>query len=136
MLHSAGAVWNCDWVGEVMWVPRLETFNDYLNCTNLVFASDCAQPWFGVRDESHDGFGSLRSGAIGDGAECRIEATVTGEGQISFWWRTDCEPSFKSYILDHLSFLVDGVERCFANGDSGWIRQTIRVTGGGAHTFL
>ncbi len=125
---------DCGWVSEVVWAPRLETINDYLNCTNLVFSSD-AVAWIGVTDVSHDGFGSMRSGAIGDNAESRIDAVVEGAGTISFWWRADCEASFKTYVLDHLSFFVDGVEQDFINGNSDWIQKTFLVTGDGMHTL-
>ena len=40
---------DCGWVSEVVWAPRLETINDYLNCTNVVFSSD-AVAWSGVTD--------------------------------------------------------------------------------------
>ena len=125
---------DCGWVSEVVWAPRLETINDYLNCTNVVFSSD-AVAWSGVTDVSHDGFGAMRSGTIGDNAESRIDAVVDGAGTISFWWRSDCEASFKTYVLDHLSFFVDGVEQDFINGNSDWTQKTFHVNGDGTHTL-
>ncbi len=125
---------DCGWVSEVVWTPRLETINDYLNCTNVVFSSD-AVAWSGVTDVSHDGFGAMRSGAIGDNAESRIDVVVDGAGTISFWWRSDCEASFKTYVLGHLSFFVDGGEQDFVNGHSDWAQKTFHVNGDGTHTL-
>ena len=125
---------DCGWVSEVVWEPSLETFNDYLNCSDLEFSS-VGNPWYGEKDVSHDGFGALRSCAIGDDAESRLETTVDGAGTISFWWRTDCEASFKTYILDHLSFFVDGVEVGVANGETEWKHMTVTINGSGQHAL-
>ena len=125
---------DCGWVSEVMWIPVLETLNDYLNCTNLVFETSGDAAWFGQREVSHDGFGALRSGSVGDNRRSCLNATVNGPGVVSFWWKTDCEASYRTYILDHLAFYVDGEEKCFVNGDSGWKHKLVTV-GAGQHTI-
>ncbi len=125
---------DCGWVSMVVWEPVLVTLNDYLNCTNVAFTTSGDAAWFGERDVSHDGFGALQSGAIGDNGTSRIDATVEGPGIISFWWKSDCEASFRTYVLDHLVFYVDGVEKCFINDDSGWEHSSVAV-GAGQHAL-
>lgn len=129
-----GGYSDCGWVSEVVWEPVLVTLNDYLNCTNIAFSTSGDAVWFGERGVSHDGFGALRSGAVGDNSTSRIDATVDGPGMISFWWKTDCEASFRAYVLDHCAFYVDGMEKCFINDDSGWERKSY-VLGDGQHTL-
>ena len=129
-----GGYSDCGWVSEVVWEPVLVTLNDYLNCTNIAFSTSGDAVWFGERDVSHDGFGALRSGAVGDNGTTRIDATVGGPGVISFWWKSDCEASFRTYVLDHCAFYVDGVEKYFINDDSGWERKSF-VLGEGQHTL-
>ena len=129
-----GGYSDCGWVSEVVWEPVLVTLNDYLNCTNIAFSTSGDAVWFGERDVSHDGFGALRSGAAGDNGTTRIDATVGGPGVISFWWKSDCEASFRTYVLDHCAFYVDGVEKYFINDDSGWERKSF-VLGEGQHTL-
>ena len=131
---DAGDYQDCGWISEIVWLPVLETLNDYLNCTNLVFETLGDATWFGVREVSHDGFGALRSGVVGDNGRSYIDATVNGPAVVSFWWRADCEPSFRTYVLDHLAFYVDGEEKFVVNDDSGWEYKTIMV-GEGQHTL-
>lgn len=133
-LDDDGDWQDCGWVSEVTWIPVLETLNDYLSCTNLVFGTSGDAVWFGQREVSHDGFGALRSGAIGDNERSRLDATVNGPVVISFWWKTDCEASYRTYVLDHLAFYVDGEEKCFVNGDSGWVHSSVSI-GEGQHTI-
>ena len=129
-----GGYSDCGWVSEVVWEPVLVTLNDYLNCTNIAFSTSGDAVWFGERDVSHDGFGALRSGAVGDNGTSRIDATVDGPGVMSFWWKSDCEASFRTYVLDYCAFYVDGVKKCFVNDDSRWERKSFAL-GEGQHTL-
>ena len=77
---------------------------------------------------SRDGIDAAQSGVIGDDQTARIETTVTGPGQLKFWWKVSSEAPF-----DFLRFRIDGVETPEALGISGeraWEQKTIFVPAG------
>lgn len=124
-----------------VWTPRTWTEGDYLNQPGFTFIGDGNEPWVTDAEVSHDGIGSLRSGAIGASAEypnrtySTIKTTVVGEGTGSFWWKVHCEEMDPEYgdWYDYAVFTVDGVEIAKIAGDTDWTKVTYSVTGAGEH---
>ena len=85
-------------------------------------------------DEAHDGVAALRSGEIGDGESSFVEMTVSGEGEIGFWWKVSSEIN-RNRKYDYVSFLVDGEELSWLGGERDWTNETFTVVGAGEHTF-
>ena len=137
------------WMGDVtstdlpeMWNERAITWYslpemtpaEALNISALRFGMSGDASWYPDNTESHDGEAAMRSGAIGDGGETRMEATVRGAGTLSFWWKVSSE-SFKGLRIDHVSFEIDGEERAWMGGEEGWTNMTFVVSGEGEHKF-
>ena len=124
-----------------VWKPRTWTEGDYLNQPGFTFTSEGDEPWVTDAEVSHDGIGSLRSGAIGASSEypnrtySTIKTTVVGEGTGSFWWKVHCEEMDPEYgdWYDYAVFTVDGVEIAKIAGDTDWTKVTYSVTGAGEH---
>ncbi len=106
-----------------------------LNAEWRNISTDGTSPWTEVTGgAAHDGVSALRSGAVGDEESSSVEMTVVGSGVISFWWKTSSEIS-RNRKYDYVSFLVDGEERSWLGGVTGWTNETFAVAGDGTHTF-
>lgn len=122
-----------------VWTERTWTVADYLNATNLTFASEGDAEWFPDSETSHDGLGSVRSGVIGAAGEgCVVKTilktTVAGNGTLSFWWKVVCEgpdPDFGD-LYDYLELIVDGERPLSVTpiaGDVDWEKVEIPISG-------
>lgn len=82
--------------------------------------------WFGVRDVSHDGKDSARSGyeaSYRPNSEIRV--AVTGPGGLTFWWRTSSVPD-----ENWLKVFLDGREQQRICGELPWQYQGIVIPEG------
>jgi len=61
------------------------------------------------------------------GVESWFEATVTGPGTLSFWWRIESDGS------DRLELWIDGVKVREIGGNTSW-QQASWIVAGGSHT--
>ncbi|MCX6878583.1 MAG: hypothetical protein NTW21_32930 [Verrucomicrobia bacterium] len=77
---------------------------------------------------SHDGIDLGASGAVSNGQESWMEATVNGAGTLSFFWKASCYDNY-----DFLRFSVDGEEIAALTGETAWQAMS-RTLGGGTHT--
>ena len=119
------AVWN-----EQSWAT-----GDYMNAPGRMFVMGDGEGWTNDVVVSHDGAGSMRSGAIGLESESVISTTVVGEGSVSFWWKVSCEETYKGDRYDYVYFAIDGVEQDWLAGEVDWTNMVFRVTGVGQHTL-
>ena len=86
--------------------------------------------------EAQDGIAALKSGAIGNSQTNWVQITVSGAGQLSFWWKVSCEGTNRGKRRDGCTFLVDNVEVRYTDGTTnGWSQVTTEVFGVGEHTF-
>ena len=82
--------------------------------------------WFGQAKVSHDGVDAVRSGVLPGAGETWFETTVTNAGDIAFFWKTSCEPTY-----DGLSFSVDGETKARLSGVSdGWKELRFEIPSG------
>ena len=87
--------------------------------------------WIGQSEVSHDGVDAARSGIVTDSQSTWMQATVTGPGTVSFWWKVSSESGY-----DFLTFLVDDSEMDSISGtDGAWEQKTVTVSGSGSHTL-
>ncbi len=92
------------------WVDEIQIFEDEppltlaeaLNTGGLRWSTTGDLPWFTQTDITHDTFDAAQSGPVNNNQESRLEATIVGPADLSFWWLLDSEPS------DTLSFELDG----------------------------
>ena len=120
------------YVDAVVWTPAVSPSSiplaEAADSTNLVWTS---VDWFGQTDMVKVGNSALQSGAINDNGVSTLTTTVTGEGSLSFWWRTSSEEN-----MDRLQFFLDGTGLDTVSGVmSDWELKTIQVTNATSHTF-
>ena len=99
-----------------------------LNAPALTWTTSGDTNWFPEMVTSHDGTASARSGDIVDNQSTTLETSVSGPGQLAFWWKVSSEGS------DPLIFLADGVEQARIAGDVDWTQQVFDFTNG-THTL-
>ncbi len=71
---------------------------------------------------------SLQSGAIGDGGESRLQVTLEGPGEFSFFWKISSERA------DPATFFVDGLSIHQIRGEEDWAQVRFPVRWG-THTL-
>jgi hypothetical protein len=62
-----------------------------------------------------------------------IETEVTNSCRVAFRWKASCEPLVKGSPYDYLSFEVDGEEKWFICGETGWEEKSVELLGDGIH---
>jgi len=96
----------------------------------LTWSTGGAANWFGEACAFYSGGDAAQSGDISDNQSTYMEATVTGPGTLSFYWKVDSENNY-----DYLTLLVDGTPQsgpiC---GSVNWTYKDIGVAAG-AHTL-
>ena len=99
---------------------------DALNAPGLAWTTGGSAGWTVQAETTRDGVAAARSGAIGHGEQSWMQATATGPGTLSFWWRVSSEAGY-----DYLRFLVDGVEQSGSiSGATSWQLKTITIAAG------
>jgi hypothetical protein len=96
-----------------------------LDATNLPWTSSGSALWFGQPDDSVDGLGAARSGAIGNSQETILQTSITGPGQLSWWWKVTSEP-----VFDFLQMRLGSVVQAAISGEVGWEQRTMRIPSG------
>ena len=71
-----------------------------------------------------------QSGDISDDQTSEMQATVEGEGTVTFDWRVSSEEG-----EDYLEFYIDDVRKDQISGREGWEEKSFNVTGQGSHTL-
>lgn len=122
---------------DTAWVDQVEvrpaqpspSLNDALDA-DLPWATAGDRPWFAQINTTHDATDAVQSGPIGDSQSSRLEATVLGPANLSFWWKVDSEPGY-----DFLTFEVDN-NRPFEpiSGNVDWQQKTVPIPAG-THTI-
>lgn len=104
---------------------------DAVDNTGLTFTTSGTSPWLGGNVVSKVGSDAAFAWGTPRGGQSVLETTVPGPGTVSFWWKV-----VSNYNEHMLRFLVDGQAAVPAvSGDTGWVKVTYVVRGGGAHTL-
>jgi hypothetical protein len=98
------------------------------NC-GLTWTTGGSADWFEQSDTYYYDDDAVQSGSIGDNQSTYIQTTVTGPGQLSFWWNVSSE----SYA-DTLNFYIDGSKESYIYGLTGWTQETFSIPAG-THTL-
>ncbi len=129
--ESAGA--------DAGWVDQVETrqaqpppsLADALDTTGITWATTGDRPFFALTTITHDGVDAVQSGPIADNQASRIEATILGPANLSFWWKVDSEGNY-----DFLTFELDNAQPAGLTPISGnvdWQQKTVPIPAG-THT--
>jgi hypothetical protein len=97
-----------------------------LNATNLIWTTTPANaPWFTEIRETHDGAVAAQSGEISDNQQSVLETTVTGPGNLTFWWKVSSEEGY-----DRLWFNVDVMSIRQISGETNWQQVAMPIPAG------
>ena len=102
---------------------------DVLDNCELNWQTGGDAEWTGQTSVTHDGVDAGQSGAIADDQSSWMETTVTGPGEISFWWKVSSEQGW-----DYLEFYLDGQEQSSISGEVDWESRSF-VVPSGMHTL-
>lgn len=110
------------------------TLADAVGAGALTFTTGGDAVWTIKTDASAkmDGM-CVQSGEIADSQTTWIETTLSGAGTLSFWWKANCEDDPDGATWDHIAYSVDGVEKAFLDGVTGWTQVSVPLSEG-AHT--
>ncbi len=96
-----------------------------LDTANINWTTTGSASWTGQAAVAHDGVDAARSGAVTGGQSTYLEATISGPGTLSFWWKVSSEPS-----NDRLRFYVDGSSILTISGEVDWQLVTYNLNSG------
>ena len=103
------------------------TVPDAVDAPALTFTYANSVPWFGQTAVSNDSIDAAQSGPAGHSQNSYMQTSLTGPGNISFWWKVDSEAG-----SDVLEVRIDGVLQTFISGQVNWIQKSYTI-GAGTH---
>ncbi|MBI3043895.1 MAG: choice-of-anchor D domain-containing protein [Betaproteobacteria bacterium] len=118
------------WVDLVSFTPTAVPLGEAADNATLSFETNPSAPWYGQTPHAAMGGDAVQSAPIEDGQRTWLQATVTGPGTLSFYWKVSSEPGY-----DTLRFYVDGTEVPAIpaiSGEVDWTRRSVFI-GSGAH---
>ena len=117
-------------------VLTLETSLDEPKLKSVTTGGDA--DWTAVREEfARVGGACAKSGTVGTDQRTWLEATVSGKGELTFYWRVSCEHDERGvYSYDHLVFTAKDARKEFKiDGVTDWIQQKVTFDTEGEHTL-
>jgi hypothetical protein len=106
----------------------LISFGDTLNSPELTWSMGGHADWFAQSQESRDGL-AAQSGTITHNQQSWMQTTVTGPGEISFWWKVSSEIGY-----DWLDFYIGNTLQDGRSGEGDWQLRSFSVPAG-THTL-
>lgn len=99
---------------------------DALDNMSLTWTTGGNANWGPDYGAAYFGDSSAVSGTIGDFQESWVQTTVTGPGNLSFWWKVSSEAG-----SDFLEFYVNSaLQSGRISGETAWARQTFTLPAG------
>jgi hypothetical protein len=80
---------------------------------------------YGQIGTTYDGVDAVQSGWITNSQISTLQTTLTGPGNLSFWWKVSSETNY-----DFLRFSINGVEKTNICGEVDWRQQTFSLSPG------
>ncbi len=97
-----------------------------LDTVGLNWATGGNAPWEGQSAAAHDGTDAAQSTTLSDNQEAWMETSITGPGQLSFWWKVSSEEGY-----DFLEFAIDGVvQNGRISGEVDWQAMNYGIAAG------
>jgi hypothetical protein len=81
--------------------------------------------WAGQPFTTHDGVDAAQSGFLFDDEVSWLQTTVTGPGQVSFWWKVSSEAAF-----DFVQFTIGDAAQASISGEVDWQQRTVSFPAG------
>ena len=114
-----------DFLGGTVKVLGECSLGEALDAPQWVWTSSGDALWTCETNVTYDGEDAVVSGIVADGADSRLETTVTGPGTVSYWWKVSSEPS-----NDQLRFYIGGSQQTSISGEVDWQWRSFSVPAG------
>ncbi|HEY0454973.1 MAG TPA: glycoside hydrolase family 88 protein [Verrucomicrobiae bacterium] len=111
-------------------VVRVFTLAEALDAGGLTWKTSGSPAWIGESNVTHDGQSAAQSGAIAHGKSGSFSTSVTGPGQISFWWKVSSETN-----NDVLTFQIGSTEKARISGEVDWAQAGPFAVPSGSQTL-
>ncbi|MGJ8725469.1 MAG: Ig domain-containing protein [Roseibacillus sp.] len=116
------------WVDDIQFSDTVD-LPTALDTTNFIWSTSGSEFWVGQTSTNSDGFDAAQATlGVGYSFSSSLETTVTGEGTLSFWWKTlsnENEDSLRFYLND-----VEHVAAPEISGDVDWQQVIIPIPPG------
>ncbi len=112
----------------ILTIAPVITLAEALDAPDFSWSTSGNMPWITEVATTHDGVDAAQSGAIGDNQVSNLDATVTGPGTLTFWWKVSSETGF-----DFLRFYLDEAETSAVpaiSGTLGWQQVMVSIPAG------
>ncbi len=109
-------------------IPTLP-IGEAVDNTNLSWSTGGNASWFGQAEEYNNNSDAAESGNVSDEQTSYVQTTVSGPGNLSFYWRVSSEESW-----DYLKFYIDNTLQDHISGVTSWMQQTYTISSG-SHTL-
>lgn len=116
--YVSGNLWGVDFVSQ-------STLGQALDNSQLVFTTSGTTLWYGQSDYWYYGGSAAQSGAIADGQSSALQTTVSGPGELTFYWACSSTAYYNRLTLTLDSAYVDMIA-----GFIGWTQKTLTIPAG------
>ncbi|MFM1769198.1 MAG: hypothetical protein RJA22_1727 [Verrucomicrobiota bacterium] len=101
------------------------TLAEALDDPLLAWSTAGSPPWMATHGAAQDGLDQAMAGPLPDDTAVTLQTTVTGPGQIRFWWRVSSQTND-----DYLSFSLGGSTLARLSGTVPWQERAFAVPSG------
>jgi dipeptidyl aminopeptidase/acylaminoacyl peptidase len=105
------------------------TIEQAVDTSGLTWTTGGNANWFGQESTYYYGGDAAQSAAITDNQSTWLRTTVTGSGNLAFYWSVSSESGF-----DFLRFFIDGIQQTQTSGSVDWQQESYSI-GSGTHTL-
>ncbi|MFC1765443.1 RHS repeat-associated core domain-containing protein [Planctomycetota bacterium] len=138
-LHVFEWDYNCDnggalWVDQIEWNEGVPWYQPTLSAAlDTDFDIQCAGNFWQPNSTTTpvEGTNCARSGYTEDKWVSQMDATIQGEGRISFYWKVSSQEN-----SDFLEVFIDGIKQDSISGEVPWEEKTFTLIGEGEHHVL
>ncbi len=95
--------------------PSPPSLAEALDAPAFAWATGGSADWAGQSAVSLYGGSAARSGPVADLQNSYLQTTVTGPGELAFYWKVSSEANY-----DYLSFYIDGALKTRISGSRDW----------------
>lgn len=105
--------------------PPTVSLGEALNNTLLTWTTTGNANWRGQTLITHDGVDAARSGTIINNQASNLETTVTGPGNLMYYWKVSSES-----CCDKLTLSMDGTKLFSISDEVDWQQKTVAIPSG------
>lgn len=102
------------------------TLADALDTTGIAWSPSGNANWFPQFTTTHDGVDAAQSGAIMNNQTSSVEATLTGPGTLTFWWKVSSENNY-DFLELYINNTLQTGDLAKIAGEVDWMQKTVSI---------